>query len=347
MVSQNEWLRAIFPYGTRRFRDICHIRGYNAIVFLAMMLNGKADSAMRFSVIHARTLLLASLVALLAFGQVVTPSTAQSVAGSQARAVGSSIIVSKDVPIGGGLRVDIHAPASVKSRGLFRPGRKAPVLVYVHGGGWIKGNREKIYNLDKFTTQRGWMLVSVQYRPVPKTNIDGQVRDVVRAINWVRTHIARYGGEKKKIALMGHSAGSHLVSLIAAKRLGGPLRGVVANDVQAYDMVAYGAMRGSLPYVYAAAFGSNPGNWVKWSPVTYVRRGPRGGLPPFMIMYSGSNYERRKVLANGFAADLRAKGARVSLFDGKRYSHGSIARGIGTSQQVTRAVERFLRSAFR
>ena len=259
----------------------------------------------------------------------------------------NSPIVTKNVSVGGGQKVDIYAPASVKSRGLFRPGKKAPVIVYVHGGGWIKGTREKIYNLDSFATKRGWMLVSISYRPVPRTNIDGQVRDVVRAINWVRNNIARYGGDKRRIAIMGHSAGSHLVSLVASKRLGGAIRGVVANDVQAYDMVAYGGMRGSLPYVYAAAFGSNPANWIKWSPVTYVRRGQRGGLPPFLIMYSGSNYERRKILAKGFAADLKAKGARVSLFDGRRYSHGSIAKGIGPSAEVTRAVERFLRSVLR
>lgn len=270
-------------------------------------------------------------------------AVAQSGTGTQT----SGRIVTKGVPVGGGLKVDIHAPSTVKSRGFFKPGRKAPVLLYVHGGGWIKGTREKIYNLDSFATQRGWMLVSVDYRPVPRTNIDGQVRDVVRAINWVRNNIARYGGEKKKIVIMGHSAGSHLVSLIAAKRVGGKLRGVIANDVQAYDMVAYGAMRGSLPYVYAAAFGSNPRNWVRWSPVTYVRRGPKGGLPPFLIMYSGSNYERRRILATGFAGELKSKGARVILFNGRRYTHGSIARGIGTSAQVTQAVERFLRSAFR
>ncbi len=256
-------------------------------------------------------------------------------------------IVTKGVSVGGGLKIDIHAPITVKSRGFFKPGKKAPILLYVHGGGWIKGSREKIYNLDTFATKRGYMLVSVQYRPVPRTNIDGQVRDIVRSINWVRNNISRYGGDKRKIVIMGHSAGSHLVALIAAKRLGGTLAGVISNDVQAYDMVAYGGMRGSLPYVYAAAFGSNPNNWIKWSPVTYVRKGPRGGLPPHMIMYSGSNYERRKVLANGFGADLRAKGASVTLFDGRRYSHGSIARGIGKSAEVTRAVERFLRKAYR
>ncbi|MEM7069639.1 MAG: alpha/beta hydrolase [Pseudomonadota bacterium] len=281
----------------------------------------------------------------LSFG--LAPIAVDPVFSQQAKVEKPTRIVTKGVVIGGGLRIDIHAPITVKPRGLFRPGKKAPVIIYVHGGGWIKGTREKIYNLDKFATQRGWMLVSIDYRPVPRTNIDGQVRDVVRSINWVRNNISRYGGDKRKIAIMGHSAGSHLVSMVAAKRLGGPIKAVVANDVQAYDMVAYGGMRGSLPYVYAAAFGTNPANWVKWSPVTYVRRGAKGGLPPFMIMYSGSNYARRKVLAHGFGGDLRAKGARVTLFDGRRYTHGSIARGIGPSAQVTKAVERFLKRAFR
>ena len=66
-----------------------------------------------------------------------------------------------------------------------------------------------------------------------------------------------------------------------------------------------------------------------------------------MILYSGSNYERRKILANGFANDLRKKGVRVTLFDGQRYSHGAIASRIGTSPEVTKAVERFLRGVFR
>lgn len=261
--------------------------------------------------------------------------------------VQAQAIVSKGVRIGGGLRVDIHAPQSTKPRGVFKTRRKAPILLYVHGGGWIKGTRAKSYQLGSFTTKRNWMLVSTDYRPVPRTNIDGQVRDVVRAIKWVRNNIKRYGGDPKRIVIMGHSAGSHLVAMVAAKKVGGKLRGVISNDVQAYDMVAYGGMRGSLPYVYAKAFGSNPANWIKWSPVTYLRKTSRGGIPPYLIMYSGSNYARRKVLAHGFARELKNKGARVSLFDGRRYTHGSIASRIGSSPEVTRVVERFLRRVFR
>ncbi|MCP4932645.1 MAG: alpha/beta hydrolase fold domain-containing protein, partial [bacterium] len=173
----------------------------------------------------------------------------------------------------------------------------------VHGGGWIKGTREKVYSLPAFATKRNWMLVSVDYRPVPKTDIDGQVSDVVRSINWVRANIKRYGGDPKKIAIMGHSAGSHLVAMVGVKKLGGKLRGIIPNDVQAYDMVAYGGMRGALPRVYQAAFGSNPENWIKWSPITYVKKS--NGYAPFLIMYSGSNYQRRKKLANGFGRALR------------------------------------------
>ncbi len=254
-------------------------------------------------------------------------------------------IVTRAVPVGRGLKVDIYAPMVTKKQGLFRPGKKVPVLIYVHGGGWIKGSREKVYNLPLFANSRNWMLVSVDYRPVPRTNIDGQVSDVVRSINWVRKNIKRYGGDPKKIVIMGHSAGSHLVAMVGVKKLGGKLRGVISNDVQAYDMVAYGGMRGSLPRVYAMAFGTNPANWIKWSPITYVDRSKN--YPPFLIMYSGSNYDRRKVLANGFGRALKKQGTRVTWFDGRRYSHGAIASRIGTSAQVTRAVERFLKRAFR
>jgi hypothetical protein len=64
-------------------------------------------------------------------------------------------------------------------------------------------------------------------------------------------------------------------------------------------------------------------------------------------MYSGSNYERRKALANGFGRALKKQRTRVTWFDGRRYRHGSIASKIGISPEVTRAVERFLRRAYR
>ncbi|MEZ5872611.1 MAG: alpha/beta hydrolase [Nitratireductor sp.] len=253
----------------------------------------------------------------------------------------------QDFSVGGGLKIDLHIPDGPQKAGIFaiaRPGRY-PVIVYVHGGGWIKGDRAKVYHLPEYARSRGYILASVDYRPVPRTNIDGQVADVVKGINWVRNNIAKHGGDPSKIVIMGHSAGSHLVALIAARKLGGRLAGVVANDVQAYDLVAYEAMRGGMADVYRKAFGSNPANWIKWSPVTYVRKA--NGLPPFLVMASRSDRPRRAQLSRAFVAELKRRGTKVSYFDGARYTHGTIASTIGTSSEVTGALDRFLKSVFR
>ncbi|MEM7464203.1 MAG: alpha/beta hydrolase [Pseudomonadota bacterium] len=256
----------------------------------------------------------------------------------------------KTVNVSGTLKADIYSPHPDRPKGLFalvsaKPKTQVPVIVYVHGGGWIKGERTKVYNLPSYAKSRGYMLVSVDYRPVPKTTIDGQVSDIVKSIRWVRNNIGKYGGDPSKIVIMGHSAGSHLVSLIAVKKLAGPVRGVVANDVQAYDLPEYYRLRNnSMARVYRQAFGTRQSDWVKYSPITYVDR--NSGYPPFLILYSRSDYERRKALATGFARELRSRGTSVTLFDGRNYTHGSIARDISKSGSVTKAVDRFLSAAF-
>lgn len=252
-----------------------------------------------------------------------------------------------------GLQLDIHAPDRPVAAGLARlnlfslaGGRRAPVIVYAHGGGWVKGSRKKVYGLPEWLTGRGYMLVAIDYRKVPATTIDGQVSDLAAAVSWVRANIARYGGDPSRIALMGHSAGAHLVALAAARQLAGGVRGVVSNDVQAYDMVAYAALRGSLGYPYINAFGSDPRDWVRWSPVTYARQ--RSGFPPHLFLHSGSNGARRRMLTNGYANVLRSRGARVAVFDGRRYTHGSIASRLGRpGDPATAAVERFLGQVMR
>lgn len=254
---------------------------------------------------------------------------------------------------GGGLALDIHQPGEGVTRasaGLnlfaFVGSRPKPVVIYAHGGGWVKGSRKKVYSLPEWLNSKGYLLVSIDYRKVPATTIDGQANDLARAVAWVRANIRNYGGDPSRIVLMGHSAGAHLVALAAARGMVGNVRGVIPNDVQAYDMVAYAGMRGSLGYPYINAFGSNPDDWVRWSPVTYARRG--SGFPPHLFLHSGSNGERRRALTNGYANLLRARGARVAVFDGRRYTHGSIARKLGQpGDPATLAIERFLEQVTR
>lgn len=246
-----------------------------------------------------------------------------------------------------GLKLDIHAPDDARRGFLFFGSRdRAPVILYVHGGGWARGDRRKVYNMPAWLTSRGYVLVSIDYRKVPATTIDGQVDDVADAIAWTRSNIKRYGGDPDRIVLMGHSAGAHLVSLVAALGKAGNVRGVIANDVQAYDLVAYVSKRGSIGSMFGNAFTDDPKNWVRWSPITYARRAT--GLPPHLVMYSRSQGERRRSISLGYANVLKSRGARVTVFDGSAYTHGAIAARLGRNgDRASKAIEDFLKAVAR
>ena len=262
----------------------------------------------------------------------------------------SAYTLHEGVDIGRGLKVDIHAPAEANKR-RFLMRKRVPVIVYVHGGGWIKGSRDKVYSMPRFATSRGWMLVSVDYRPWPGANIDAQVGDVTRGIRWVQRNIRRYGGDRRRIVIMGHSAGSHLVAMVAARGTVKGLRGVIANDVQAYDMSHYARLRGNgLPHMYAKAFGTDGSNWDRWSPITHVKARRARELPPHLIMHSGGDiWKRRETLSRSYGEALRRRGAKVSYFGSRFLGHGAIMARIGRGDgpNVTAAVEAFLRRAFR
>ncbi len=258
-----------------------------------------------------------------------------------------AIKLSEGVTYSPGLKLDIHAPEDAGKRFLFvRTGKLAPVVLYVHGGGWVKGSRKKVYRLPQWLTSQGYVLVAIDYRKVPRTNIDGQVSDVAKAIAWTKRNIKRYGGDPGRIVIMGHSAGAHLVALATAQGKVGNIRGVIPDDVQAYDLVAYVTKRGTIGRMFGRAFSNNPDNWIRWSPITYARRAK--GLPPHLVMYSRSQGERRRSISIGYANVLKSRGTRVSIFHGTKYSHGAIVARLGRpGDAATAAVEKFLRRVMR
>ena len=93
---------------------------------------------------------------------------------------------------------------------------KAPVLVQVHGGAWVTGDKEgQAYPLLTHLVERGWVCVSVTYRLSPRSGWPDHIIDVKRALGWVKEHIAGHGGDPDWVAITGGSAGGHLCSLAA------------------------------------------------------------------------------------------------------------------------------------
>jgi acetyl esterase/lipase len=91
-----------------------------------------------------------------------------------------------------------------------------PVFVYVHGGGWVMGDkREQGLPLLLHLAAHGWLCFTVNYRLSPRATFPDHLVDVKRAIAWVRAHAADYGGDPGFLAVSGGSAGGHLASLVA------------------------------------------------------------------------------------------------------------------------------------
>lgn len=98
---------------------------------------------------------------------------------------------------------------------LPRDGR-APVLLQVHGGAWVMGNKDQQATpLMAHMAERGWVCVAINYRLSPKSTWPDHIVDVKRAIAWVKENIADHGGDPDFIAITGGSAGGHLSSLAA------------------------------------------------------------------------------------------------------------------------------------
>ncbi len=93
---------------------------------------------------------------------------------------------------------------------------KMPVLLQVHGGGWVYGHKQQqALPLMLHLAARGWICVSMNYRLGPRATWPEPIVDVKRAIAWIKEHIADYGGDPNFVVVTGGSAGGHLASLAA------------------------------------------------------------------------------------------------------------------------------------
>ncbi len=105
-------------------------------------------------------------------------------------------------------RLDVYAPRAGAAT--------APVLLQVHGGGWVIGNkREQALPLMNHLAVRGWVCVASNYRLSPRATFPDHLIDLKRALCWIREHIAEHGGDPDFVAVTGGSAGGHLSSLLA------------------------------------------------------------------------------------------------------------------------------------
>jgi acetyl esterase/lipase len=249
-----------------------------------------------------------------------------------------------------------NVPARQTSLDVYTPsvGCPAPVVMWVHGGGWTGGDkRNRIIPKVVAFTSEGYVVVSVNYRLLDPQFPD-RVRypafneDVATAVAWVRRNIARYGGDPKRIALVGHSAGAAIAASVATDPrylkehdLGlDALRCVAPLDTEAFDVRPLA----NSP-IHQRAFGVDPGQLADASPITHVA--PDQDIPPFFVVLRGTAGRRAGV--DAFVGALRAASVPVTVVEAGGLTHAQVSGKLGApgDATITPPVLAFLEECFR
>ena len=224
-------------------------------------------------------------------------------------------------------RLDVYQPVGVKD---------APVLMFVHGGAWRFGSKAFHPNIGNTFARRGIVTVSINYRLTPRVKHPEHVRDVARAFAWIKKNITNYGGNPKRVFLCGHSAGAHLVALLATneKYLG---EAGHKTDAIAGVIAVSGPYRVRSGGLFAGVF---PRELVDdASPALHVD----DAQPPFLVMYAQHDMHMLDVLARDFARRLKKHSSPVTLLEVKARDHSSIIRLIGIQNDpATEAMLKFV-----
>ena len=192
-----------------------------------------------------------------------------------------------------------------------------PAVMLVHGGGWTSGDKTTgVDPLFATLSKSGLGWISVNYRLAPKYRYPAAVEDVEAAIRWVKKHAVELNVDPERLALLGESAGGHLVAM-AVMRAKDDTRVAAAIPFYApVDLTADTERRGGLSLSLRDLFGRSyevddaaAQLLREASPINYVH----SGLPPFLLVHGTADMSVPYSQSVQLQAKLRAAGVSCDL----------------------------------
>lgn len=228
--------------------------------------------------------------------------------------------------------LDVYAPEGARS---------APVVMFVHGGYWVSGDRrapehgaELYQSIGKSLARRGFVAVIPSYRLAPEVKAAGMLDDVARALAWTYRSIDERGGDSWRIYLMGHSAGGQLVSMLALDdtwltRHQLP-RDVIQGTIAASSIWDLVAMRDAQPQrfnrrVTYRVFGRDDAALQRYSPIHHVTERRR----PFLLIVGERDFDYLVPQAAEALDRLHAANTEATLRIIRGYDHLDVVRRFG------------------
>lgn len=232
----------------------------------------------------------------------------------------------------------------------------APLVIFVHGGGWKRGDKNNAtgqFKAPHYLAQ-GYAFASINYRLVPDATVEQQATDVASAVAYFHKNASTLGIDPARIVLMGHSAGAHLSALVGTdpKYLRGldlnisVLAGVIPLDGAAYDVPAQ--MKGGariMQDTYTQAFGTDPARQKALSPY-FQADAPNASA--FLILHVERDDGARQSAALADALSKNGVAVKLQGVAGKGLrGHMDINRKLGEADYpATAIVDAWLKSVF-
>jgi acetyl esterase/lipase len=213
------------------------------------------------------------------------------------------------------LTLDAHIPDGT---GPFRG------AILVHGGGWIAGDKQQyITYLFKPLADAEFVWISINYRLAPRFAFPAPADDVELAIQYVRKNAARFKIDPTRIALIGESAGGHLVSYVGAREKDHEIAAVVSL-YGVHDFVAAAVEWKPIPTELYQLFGiseveaTNVSRLVEGSPVAFIHK----DMPPYLLMHGSKDEDVPYEQSVEMCKAMKAIGARCDLVTVEGGVHG-------------------------
>jgi acetyl esterase/lipase len=222
--------------------------------------------------------------------------------------------------------LDLYRPMGVKNY---------PLLVFFHGGGYTKGSRADVAPFAQVLAKQGIGVAAVGYRLSPTVQPPGQTHEAATALAWLKKNIAEHDGNPDAVFVGGHSAGAHLVTLLACDEQ--YLKGQKLTFAAIKGVVSLSGIY-ELPENRAPVFGDAAAR-AKASPQRFVA----AGLPPFWLGYADGDTPERAPQTKEFAAALAKVQVPVETFVANERDHSSIFTKITASDHTGMAIVKFIR----
>ncbi len=254
-----------------------------------------------------------------------------------------------------GIRARVYVPARAK-------GEPVPVLVYLHGGGWVAGSIE---THDPFclmlAARAGVSIVSVAYRLAPEAPYPAAIDDAATAVRWALEQCPKWNGDPGRLALGGDSAGGHVAAVLAnrmaADKMGPRLRALAllypvtdhptgVHPSFAENATGYGLTATDMVWFWEQFLGE--GASPDDPEVSPLRATLPAGLPPTLVATAQYDVLRDEGIA--YARKLEAAGVPVTHIHSPDMHHdfpvspGTVAR-FPQSMQALDEIAGFLRKA--